>query len=279
MTPKNSEGIAAVGIFLTAIWPITNRQLFDGMWSADASRPFRIFLILFNAAMIGFALHAISGAAATPSISPGLMIFGIALFGFFMLRHSIKLFRRPGKWVALPDHAVINQVGETTWIAIPDEPDRPSVFDQHLREFDSSALETLVSSYAHGISPFDPHFGEWMAGSKDKDPRSLFEHIPGNWSELFWQSAANQLIADSWKFEEPEEDDVPEYDRRPDAAGAILVAIAVTFPHVIDRIESEAAGRPEFVEFLRSGYDAYLGFRGSKPVPRIEALFPSHGQA
>lgn len=158
MTPKNSEGIAAAGVFLTTIWPIINRQIFDGLLSADKSRPFRVLLIVFNAAMIGFALHAIPGAEADRTINPGFMKFAIVLFGFFLIRHSIKLFRPSGEWVRLPEQATVHQVGEMTWIGIPDEPPEPTAMDQHLTEFDIEALRSLVSSFSHGLSPFDPDF-------------------------------------------------------------------------------------------------------------------------
>lgn len=267
MTPKNSEGIAAVGVFLTAIWPIINRQIFDGKLTADKYRLFRVFLIGFNAAMIGFALHAIPGAETDRTISPGFMKFGIALFGFFLIRHSIKLFRPSGEWVRLPEHATVHQVGEMTWIGIPDEPPEPSPMDQHLTEFDLEALRYLVSSFSHGLSPFDPEFGRWISGPATEDPRSLFDRIPGNWTELFWQSAANCLIS-------ADEDGLFE-----GAGGAVLIAIAVVYPNVFDRIETEAASRPDFVEFLAAGYGDFLTFRGSDSVPRIEALLSNRGDA
>lgn len=106
-----------------------------------------------------------------------------------------------------------------------------------------------------------------MAGPDGEDPRSLFERIPGNWSELFWQSAVNCLLA------------ADEEGHFEGAAATILIAIAVVYPNVFDRIEAEAASRPDFVEFLASGYAGFLSFRGSDSVPRIEALLPNGGDA
>lgn len=276
MTPKTSEGFAAVGIFLTVIWPMINRQIFDGKLNADDYRAFRILLLVFNVAMIGFALHAISGADEVRTINPGLMKFGIALFAIFLLRHTVELFRSRGNWVRVPEHATISQVGGMTWIAIPDEPSEPSVLDEHLTEFDPKALSILVDSLSHGISPFDPLFQEWMAGADLEDPRRLSDYIPGNWSELFWQGAANYLISYGGEIRRADrKNDDPDAVHFENAtAGAILVAISVAYPDVVDRIVAEAADRPGFIDFLDSGYFDYQLHKGSKPVPAIEALLP-----
>ncbi len=142
--------------------------------------------------------------------------------------------------------------------------------DEALVEFNERALKDLINEYAWDIGPLHP---DYFLNSRG-DGRSFQTHIPGNWSELFWQSAANYLIAHKWP--EPtaseEEDAHHEQSTQRQTAAAVLIALCTTYPEIMERTIVAAKEDLELEKFLSEGYFHYLYFRDSVTVPQLEAL-------
>lgn len=272
MKPKDFEGAAAVAMFLTIMWPLIRRQFQEKPLPPAIDRGFRIFLIPFYILAIVTAVLAIKGADADRTISPGFMVFCIGTFCAMILRHVNKLARR-GEVMRIPEHAHVHQVGDMTWIAVPDNPPGPTAMDVALTEFDDKALDQLVDEYASSLGPWHRDFGRWMS-KEAPDGRCLFDMIPGKWSDLFWQSAANYILAEG-QTAFPDGDDDGNYHRRSHVAGAILVALCALDERIQERVLQGASSDAELIVFLREGLDCYDQYVDPRPVPKIRTLVGS----
>lgn len=272
MSPKSYESVGAVAVFLTCIWPVLRRQLFDNDFSPRVERAFRIFLIVANAVVIFFCIRTIQLAHLDKTIQPSLQWFGLILCSIMLIRHAYKLARPGYEVLRLPDHAQIQEVGGATWISIPEESSRSTAKNHAQEEFSEAILQELIDEFTCPLGPWHPNFSRWLSNSEHLDGRSLHEWIPGRWSPLFWAGAANFLLSeDRRSLDRPDYDG--DYHSSIGVAGAILVTLATGDEDLYRRVIAEAETSKSFEKFLAEGYDTYIRFYGSKDIPELEAIY------